>query len=64
MDAAVQERTTNDVALAKAREAFLEDPTSLTIYTAAAGQRMPRGRVYGKLDERLKAAIDAYLRHS
>jgi len=63
MDAAVQQIATNDRALEAAREAFLEDPASLTIYTKAKGDTALRGRVHGKLDERLKAAIAAYDRH-
>lgn len=63
MDAAVQQTATDDRALEAARKAFLEDPASLTIYTKASGERALRGRVHGKLDERLRAAIEAWQRH-
>lgn len=59
--AEVHRRRLSKTGLEVARKAFLDDPASLTIYTLQSGDRSARGRVHGKLDERLEAAIAAYL---
>lgn len=48
-----------DAGLAAAREAFLSLPSSLTIHSANGNRK---GKISGRLDDRLALAIAAYVK--